>query len=433
MGQPIRSFRCQAFFPGSRHLRPSGFRSQILLGQKFAPNSLHLLLNLIKLESMSTILTGKPQLNRFVNRRLILDQIRRNGTTSRADLAKQTEIRPPTVSAVVKELIDEGLIEERGIGRTSGGRAPRVIVLRRNKPCTLGFEISETRILAGLCDLAGNVCDQIELPSETVSPETITPETAVDRMHTLGEQLMNSAGMKWEKLHGVGVAVQGHVNGAEGIVRWSHRFNWRNVPLKKMCEERWQVATDVINDCLAGGLAAHFFDTESTVENLVFVYLRFRGTSHGLVGLGSGIIVNGKPYHGEFGAAGEITTMVNHPLVYAKEMGGKSFAGLAEFSTALEQDDPAAMAALYRVGNELSTLALHIVNLLEPGVLMIGSDAPLLRDRLLIQLQQVLDQQGLAYEAGKTRLLASTLGDSCLMRGAIVPTLQRVFRIPQWS
>src|SRR3990172_2451549 len=108
---------------------------------------------------MSTILTGKPQLNRFVNRRLILDQIRRNGTTSRADLAKQTAIRPPTVSAVVKELIDEGLIEERGIGQTSGGRAPRVIVLRRNKPCTLGFEISETLILAGLCDLAGNVCD----------------------------------------------------------------------------------------------------------------------------------------------------------------------------------------------------------------------------------------------------------------------------------
>jgi N-acetylglucosamine repressor len=377
---------------------------------------------------MSTILTGKPQLNRFVNRRLILDQIRRNGTTSRADLAKQTAIRPPTVSAVVKELIDEGLIEERGIGQTSGGRAPRVIVLRRNKPCALGFEISETRILAGLCDLAGNICDQIELPSETVEPET-----AVDRMHELGEQLLARAGMQWKKLHGVGIAVQGHVNGAEGIVRWSHRFNWRNVPLKELCEARWHVDTDVINDCLAGGLAAHFLDPESYVENLVFVYLRFRGTSHGLVGLGSGIIVNGEPYHGEFGAAGEITTMINHPLVYAKEMGGTTFAGLAEFSIALEQNDPVATAALHRVGNELSTLALHIVNLLEPGVLMIGSDAPLLRDRLLTQLEQVLVKQGLAYEAGKTKLLASTLGDACLMRGAIVPTLQRVFRIPQWT
>ena len=377
---------------------------------------------------MSTVLTGKPQLNRFVNRRLILEQIRRNGETSRADLAKQTAIRPPTVSAVVKELIDEGLIEERGIGQTSGGRAPRVIVLRRNKPRTLGFEISETRILAGLCDLAGNVCDQMEVPSETVSPET-----AVDRMYVAGSQLIDAAGMKWEELNGVGVAVQGHVNGAEGIVRWSHRFNWRNVPLKQMCEERLRVETDVINDCLAGGLAAHFFDVESDVQNLVFVYLRFRGTSHGLVGLGSGIIVNGEPYHGEFGAAGEITTMINHPLVYAREIGAQSFDGLTEFSDALEKDDPVAAAALHRVGSELAILALHIVNLLEPGVLMIGSDAPLLRDRLLVQLQQVLDKEGLAYEPGKTRLLASTLGDSCLMRGAVVPTLQRVFRIPQWS
>jgi predicted NBD/HSP70 family sugar kinase len=377
---------------------------------------------------MSTILTGKPQLNRFVNRRLILDQIRRSGTTSRADLAKQTAIRPPTVSAIVKELIDEGLIEERGIGQTSGGRAPRVIVLRPNKPCALGFEISETRILAGLCDLTGNICDQIEMPSDTV-----TPETAVDRMEQLGNQLLEAAGTKWEKLQGVGIAVQGHVNGAEGIVRWSHRFNWRNVALKQMCEQRWHVDTDVINDCLAGGLAAHFLDPQSIVDNLVFVYLRFRGTSHGLVGLGSGIIVNGEPYYGEFGAAGEITTMINHPLVYAKEMGGKSFAGLAEFCAAVEDDDPVAMAALYRVGNELSTLVLHIVNLLEPGVLMFGSDAPLLRARLLVQLDQVLVKQGLAYEAGKTKLLASTLGDSCLMRGAIVPTLQRLFRIPQWQ
>jgi predicted NBD/HSP70 family sugar kinase len=168
------------------------------------------------------------------------------------------------------------------------------------------------------------------------------------------------------------------------------------------------------------------------VQNLVFVYLRFRGTSHGLVGLGSGIIIGGEPYHGEFGAAGEITTMVNHPLVYAQELGG-AYESFAEYCNALERDDSCAVMAIQRVGTELSTLALHIVNLLEPGVLMIGSDAPPLRDRLLVQLQQVLDRQGLAYEPGKTRLLASTLGDSCLMRGAVVPTLQRVFRIPQWS
>ena len=69
---------------------------------------------------MSNSLTGKPQLNRFVNRRLILDKIRRDGQISRAELAKQTSIRPPTVSAIIKQLLVEGLVEEIGSGETSG-------------------------------------------------------------------------------------------------------------------------------------------------------------------------------------------------------------------------------------------------------------------------------------------------------------------------
>ena len=85
------------------------------------------------------------------------------------------------------------------------------------------------------------------------------------------------------------------------------------------------------------------------------------------------------------------------------------------------------------MGEELSVLVLHILNLLEPGVLMIGSDSPVLRDVLLEQWHRLLEKQCLAYEAGRTKLMASTLGEYGVVRGAIVPTLQRVFRIPQWS
>ena len=77
--------------------------------------------------------------------------IRRQVRVSRAELAKQTAIRPPTVSAVVKELIDEGLVKEVGTGATSGGRAPRMVSLNDCRPLALGFELSETSIHAGLC------------------------------------------------------------------------------------------------------------------------------------------------------------------------------------------------------------------------------------------------------------------------------------------
>lgn len=377
---------------------------------------------------MSNLLTGKPQLNRFVNRRLILDKIRRDGVISRADLAKQTEIRPPTVSAVVKDLIKEGLVEEVGPGETSGGRAPRMISLSRNQPKVLGFELSETCILAGLCDLGGDLCAH-----QKISFVPAPPEQAVDMLEEIGSELLSSAGIDWDDLQGVGVALPGHLNVASGHVRWSQPFGWRDVPFKELCEARWKLTTDVVNDSLAGGMAAQLFETSESVENLVFLYLRFHDGLHKGVGVGSGIIINGQPYHGEFGAAGEITIPITHPLMLHKERGGKAYRDIDSFSKALAEGDQEVLATLLKVGEELSPLVQHIVNLLEPGVLMIGSDSPALRDVLMAQLQEVLKKQQLAYEAGHTQLIASTLGEYGVLRGAVVPTLQRVFRIPQWS
>ncbi len=377
---------------------------------------------------MSNSLTGKPQLSRFVNRRLILDKIRRDGQISRAELAKQTSIRPPTVSAIVKQLLVEGLVEEIGTGETSGGRAPRMIALSRNQPQALGFEMSETGILAGLYDLGGRLCAHHQ-----VSFMPVPPEEAVDQLYKIGSKLLDEMDIDWQSLQGVGVAVPGHLNTAEGIVRWSSPFNWRDTPFKQLCEDRWGVSTDVVNDSLAGSMAAHLFDTGQSVENLVFLYVRFQDTSHGVVGLGTGIIINGEPYHGEFGAAGEITTPVTHPLLHAEKIGAKRFETVSAFTQAVQRSDPQALQAMELVGAELSTLVLHVVNLLEPGVLMIGSDVPVLRDLLLDHWHGVLEEQSLAYEAGKTQLMASTLGEYGVVQGAIVPTLQRVFRIPQWS
>ena len=377
---------------------------------------------------MSNSLTGKPQLNRFVNRRLILDKIRRDGEISRAELAKQTSIRPPTVSAIVKQLILEGLVEEIGSGETSGGRAPRMIALSRNQPQALGFEMNETGISAGLCDLGGRLCAHHQIPFKPVGPDE-----AVDQLHKIGSKLLREVNVDWQNLQGVGVAVPGHLNIAEGIVRWSSPFNWRDVPFRQLCEDRWGVTTDVVNDSLAGSMAAHLFDTAQSVENLVFLYVRFIDKSLDEVGLGTGIIINSEPYHGEFGAAGEITTPVTHPIVHARESGATALETVEAFTQAVQRGNPLALQAMERVADELSPLVQHVVNLLEPGVLMIGSDISVLRDLLLEHWEKVLEKQSLAYEAGKTRVMASTLGEYGVVQGAIVPTLQRVFRIPQWS
>ncbi|MCB9850186.1 MAG: ROK family transcriptional regulator [Phycisphaerales bacterium] len=377
---------------------------------------------------MPKLMTGKPRLNREVNRRLILERIRRNGVTSRAELAKITAIRPPTVSAVIRELIDEGLVEETGNGTPNGGRAPRMVALRRDKPQALGFEVTDKAIRAGLCDLNGAIYSEA-----SVDFAPTTPDATVARLHEVGKELVASAGMTWKGLQGIGVAVPGHLRAKAGIVRWSQPFAWRDVPLRDICQKRWGTHTDVINDSIAGGMAAHFLGSGVGCRNLVYLHLRFLDEVHGVVGIGTGIILNGEAFHGEFGAAGEITTPVTHPLIHARDRKGKPFADVRSLIAAIRVGDTAACAAIARVTDELSPLVLHIVNLLEPGKLVIGSDVEALREEMVARLRDVVQKHRLSYEAGETQILASSLGDFGVVRGAVVPTLQRMFRMPQWT
>ena len=376
----------------------------------------------------TSALTGKPQLNRLINRRLILDRIRRCDKVSRADLAKQTEIRPPTVSAVVRELIEEGLVQEVGPGKTSGGRVPQMVSLTRQKPCTLGFEMRLNRVTAGLCDLSGGLCDQLE---EAVEP--MTPAVAVETLRELGSKLLGKAGLEWQSLRGVGVAMPGHLDAKRGHVRWSRAFEWRDVPLKSLCEAAWGVATDVVNDSQAGALAAQQFELQAPVDNLVYVYLAFQNQEYAEIGVGTGIIIHGELYHGEFGAAGEITTPIVHPIASYRSLTKKSCNDLDEFIAAVESRDANALQAIQLAGEQLGPLLLHIVNILEPGAIVVGSDAQPLCDMLLQRFEAMLQKNNLAYQAGRTKVVSSMLGSYGVTRGAVVPTLQRVFRMPQWS
>jgi predicted NBD/HSP70 family sugar kinase len=379
-------------------------------------------------------ITGKPQLNRRVNRTLILDRIRLNGEISRAELAKVTQIRPPTVTAIIRDLLTEGLVVEVGRGETRGGRAPRILALSCRRPQAVGFEITETAILGGLSDLKGNLSSGRRVPYAPASPEQ-----TLERLSALADEMFRDVRSQtgdqdfgWSRLRGIGIALPGLLDTAQGVVCWSSPLGWRDVRLRALCEDRWGVRTDIINDSTAGSMAAHFFE-DRTVRNLVYIVLRFADATHGVVGVGTGLIVHGEPYHGEFGAAGEITTPVTHPLVHARNGNGQGFADTGEFVAALQAGNRSAAGAMDRVAEELALLLLHAINLLDPGRLIIESDVPALGEALRTRLGRVLDEHALRNDRGRAELVVSMLGEFGGVRGAVVPALRRFFKLPSWS
>jgi predicted NBD/HSP70 family sugar kinase len=86
-----------------------------------------------------------------------------------------------------------------------------------------------------------------------------------------------------------------------------------------------------------------------------------------------------------------------------------------------------------RVARDIAVLVEHAMNFLEPGMLVIGTDIAALQDELLVRVRRIVDAHQLAHEAGKTSIVGSMLGEYGVVRGAIVPTLQRVFCMPRWT
>ena len=67
-----------------------------------------------------------------VNKSIILNKIRTSEPISRAQIAKETSLTPPTVSSIVKELIEQGLVRESTLGHSSGGRKPTMLHINTN-------------------------------------------------------------------------------------------------------------------------------------------------------------------------------------------------------------------------------------------------------------------------------------------------------------
>lgn len=385
---------------------------------------------------MAQVIPGTPPLVRAVNRRRILEAVRRAGSVSRAQLAKATSIRPPTVTAVIRELLAEGLVEEVGARapKTGLGRPQRMVSLVRNRPRALGFEIAGSFLRAGLCDLTGALLRDAQ---RDYTPST--PEETLTQLHAMGAELLESFDANWDQLQGVGIALPGLVDTMAGVVQWSRPLGWSRSALRDLAAKYWSTDTDIVNNAGAGCMAEHYLGAVSNADNLIYLHLRFDVVEpgvadevHSIVRIGSGIIIHGEPYHGSFGAAGELSQPVAHPLTYARDAQDQRYTSTETFAAAARAGEAAALEGLARLEGDIGAVIRVAAGFLDPAIIVLDSDTPALSDLLLPRLEHLLNDDYLRKEAGQPRLVASSMGKAGMMRGSIVPTLQRIFSMPRW-
>ncbi|HEY0080254.1 MAG TPA: ROK family transcriptional regulator [Pyrinomonadaceae bacterium] len=380
---------------------------------------------------------------RDINRQIVLNYVREREPISRAEIAREAALQRSTVSTIVEELKAEGLIEEIGVGQSTGGRRPTLLRLRAAGAVAIGVDITPSCTTIVTSDLGGRIFEREEFPN--ASEEEEMERRIIERV---GE-LVESNGRR--KIAGIGVSLPGlvdHVTGKAIYIPW---FKWRDWPLAEKLARATELEVMVDNDANAAALAELWFGRPEVSEARDFIMVLVAE------GIGTGIVFDGQIYRGERGAAGEFGHMIvgqsapvacscgNHDCWeafsseraaiahYMRLSGREAESRPLEFGELIDRALDGEQPAIQSLAQTAHYLGIGISNLivgLSPAAVVVGGGIarawPLVGEALGETIQRSI-RRGLP----SARIVASTLGDQPTLMGALSLVLARKFGLAQ--
>jgi predicted NBD/HSP70 family sugar kinase len=367
---------------------------------------------------MSSPSTSDPTRARDINLLAVLDVLRAEGSSTRADIVRRTGLSAPTISEVVSDLVSAGVVRLAGQGPATGGRRGGLVELIPTSYVVATLDLSARRPLVGQVDLCGQLVDSSirKVPQHALT----TPDALVrwlSELDTDGHVL------------GIGVAVPGVTDPAAGRIEWSPRYGWRDVDLRDLLTAAGITGTVLVeNDLNLAAVGEHAASGDGG-QNMAMLGLRG--------GLGAGLIVGGSLYHGSHHAAGEVGYLATsaRPVGSSREFGPLEKAvfdelrraGLADEGALALVDRPAPQTALpARSAEVLEDLLFHAVlalaTVLDPEQIVLGQELTTLVPHLPSALQGRLDP----LLPHTPSIVASRLGEMASLRGAGIATLSEL-------
>lgn len=238
---------------------------------------------------------ARPNTIRDINKQIVLNYVRDRSPISRAEIARETALQRSTVSAIVDDLQDAGLIEDLGTGNSTGGRKPTLLRLKTGTPVAVGVDVTPQKTTIAIADLAGRVLEQQTF--STSANMAFMTEQIIEKVSVFVAKYPES------KLE-VGITVPGIADHTLGTVLYIPYFNWRDWNIAAEITENTGLPATVENDANAIALAELWFGHEKIRKTRNFITVLVAE------GIGTGIIFDGQIYRGEKGAAGEFGHMI---------------------------------------------------------------------------------------------------------------------------
>ena len=377
------------------------------------------------------------------NRLRVIETLYNQPGTSRAELARTTGLSRATVSMLVEELEEANIVEEHDAGEDirprNTGRPPIPLSLVPSAAFAVGLDVGRQHIRVAVCDLSGRPVLDEWSPAEVDH----APMESLDLAYDLVRSALDATGVEPDRLLGVGMGLAAPINTVTGeLEAYGILPGWDGIRPAAEMEQRLGVSVQLDNDANLGALGEKVFGVARGVDDLIYVRLS--------AGVGAGLILNGRPYHGARGVAGEIGHVsvvddglicrcgnrgcletVASPVAVAALLGRSSgrHVSVAELLDLVRLGDRGAQRAVSDAGALVGRALAMLVNTLNPALIVVGGELAGAGAVLLDSIRSSIERNAVMPASGAVNVTAGTLGDRAEVLGAAALILAQSPRV----
>lgn len=374
---------------------------------------------------------------RRFNMSRIFHALREYPAISQRELGELTGLDKATVSVVVNQLADEGLITRSPRLQTGRvGRPEVALTISRDAGLFIGARLEPHTIRVIGSYLDGSPITSLQVEGSVSLEETLS------RLKQTVEELVTRCNFALSQVRGVGVGIPGLMD-LQGNLTLAPNLGWHHEPIRTRLEKHFGAALYVDNDTKAAALAERLFGSCREVRDFIFI------TGHS--GVGGGLVLDGTLYRGAGGYAGEIGHIKLVPggrpcgcggrgclEAYTSEAAilsrlaemGLTFNDLSQVAKAAERGEGRVLQVLDETGELLGHALALLTNLLNPKRIVLGGNLAVVAPFTLAAINRTLDAQALAAPLEDLTLSISPLGIESVPMGGVALAMEGFLALP---
>ncbi len=385
----------------------------------------------------------------------ILQLIHSGMNNSRLELARQADLSPSSITAIVQRLINKGLVVESEPMTSLLGRRPIPLQIRKDAAYLVGLDLGSFYLRVVITDMNG----EMVYKSQTRTEMNVGRDRVLEKTFLCIHQAIRESRIPQKSVKGIGIAHSGVIDSEAGIVlsypRPGQMAEWKNVPLRDIFQREFSLPCLLEDGVRTATIAESRYGAGRELDNFIYIDVG--------MGIGAGIFLDGKIYRGAGGKAGEfghITVDEDGPLCSCGNNGclealASSAAIIQQVRTAIDAgidsrirelaggdldnvsieliaqaanfDDSLAYRVLQKSASYIGIGLANLVNLLNPKVLIFGG--ALFREipQLVADpVRRIIKQRSLERSAHEVELKVSTLGGEASALGAARLIAERI-------